>query len=196
MPTIGSSQEIENSMNEAFYDSWIKRDEAIFLSQNRHQAEVLREFFVEKLKNDEEIENDEFRLQIHIDFNLEVLRFCLNSGFSAEQTSTFLSILNTVFRESLKRKMTTDLSYETLEKIIAQYLFQTPPFSVKIFGHQDRSNILTFVGQLYKFFQMYEISMTKFIDFNIITQELYLPFPREEELDTGHEIGTWRLTSC
>ena len=184
------SREDSEPAPEKFYDSWIKRDEAIYLAQNRREAQKLKQFFAKKLEHDEDIENDEFRLQIHIDFNLEILRFCLHADFSAEQTSTFLSVLNTVFRESLKKKMTTDHSYETLEKIVDQYLYQSPPFTQKIFSHADKSRILGFVGQLYKFFQMYEISMTKFVDFNIVTQDCFAPLPREEELDTGHEMST------
>ena len=184
------SREDSETVQEKFYDSWIRRDEAIYLVQSQKDPQKLKQFFAKKLENNEDIENDEFRLQINIDFNLEILRFCLQSDFSAEQISTFLSILNSVFRESLKKKMTTDHSYETLEKMVDHYLFQSPPFTLKLFSHDDKSRILAFVGQLYKFFQMYEISMTKFVDFNIITQDLFVPLPREEELDTGHEMST------
>lgn len=80
-------------------------------------------FFTQKLHGDKDIENDSFKLQIHIDFNLEVLRFCCHGGFSAEQTSTFISIINTNLRDSLKRKLSTDTSYDNLEEIVKKYLY-------------------------------------------------------------------------
>jgi hypothetical protein len=184
------NQDDQADLPTQFYDSWIKRDDAIYLMKNKGNSKNLSEFFRNKLAHDEDIENDEFRMQIHIDFNLEVLRFCLNNQFSAEQISTFISIINFVFRDSLKKKHTTDYSYEKLENIIDQYLYQTPPFSLGIFNEEDKRKMLSFVAHLYKFFQMYEISMTKFIDFNIITHEFFTPLPKTEELDHGHELGS------
>lgn len=171
--------------NEPYYNTWIKRDEAIFLIKNRYQAQSLETFFRKKLAGDEDIENDEFRMQIHVNFNLEILRFCLNTEFTAEQISTFLAVLNSVFRDSLKKKLTTDTSFENLEKILNLYTNQSPPFSNQIFTQSDKQKALGFVTQLYKFFQMYEISMTKFVDFNIVTQEFFPASPKEHELDTG-----------
>lgn len=171
-----------------YYDTWIKRTEAIYLLRHRYNIEELKNFFVEKLSNDGDIENDEFKLQIHIDFNLETLRFCLNSNFSAEQTSTFISIINSVFRDSLKKKQTTDASYERLESIFNGYLHQTPPFSMGFFSQSEINAIFGFVTHLFKFFQMYEISMTKFVDFNVYSME-YFPEPIiEEDLALGEEI--------
>src|SRR3990167_3715593 len=93
-------------VQDPYYNTWIRRDEAIYLAKHRHQAQSLEAFFRKKLAGDEDIENDEFRMQIHVNFNLEILRFCLNAEFTAEQTSTFLAVLNSVFRDSLKKKLT------------------------------------------------------------------------------------------
>lgn len=173
----------------AYYDSWVSREDAIHLIKNKESQDKLKEFFIKKLTDEEDIEGDPFRLQIHIDFNMEVLRFCFSSDFTAEQTSTTISIINHVFRESLKQKLTTDSSYENLENAIDIYLHDSPPYTMRLFSAADKNKILVFSSHLYKFFQMYEISMTKFVDFNIITQELYVPFPADEPIQHGKELG-------
>ena len=172
-----------------YYDSWTTREEAIHLILNRDNQGTLKDFFIAKLKDEEDIEGDSFRLQIHIDFNMEVLRFCFTSHFTAEQTSATLSTINHIFRESLKQKLTTDSSYENLETAISQYLHNSPPFTKRLFSAIDKNKMLVFSSHLYKFFQMYEISMTKFVDFNIITQELFVPFPVDEAILSGKELG-------
>ena len=93
---------------------------------------------MKKLHGDKDIENDAFKLQIHIDFNLEVLRFCHQGGFSAEQTATFVSIINANLRDSLKRKLSTDTSYDNLEEIVKKYLYQSPPYSLGIFSKTNQ----------------------------------------------------------
>ena len=180
----------ESHEKQDFYDSWVSRDEAIYLAQHRNDTPALKDFLVKKLANEEEVDGDEFRLQIHIDFNLEVFRFCIQAKFTAEQTSTLMSIIHHVFRDSLKNRLPTETSFEKLQECLHLYLRDNPPFMRQVFNAEERIQVQRFACQLYKFFMMYEMSMTKFIDFNIITQEYYVPLPAEEHLEAGRELGS------
>lgn len=44
-----------------------------------------------------------------------------------------MSIINYVFNESLKRKLTASDSFEKLEEILNRHTKQAPPYAIKIF---------------------------------------------------------------
>lgn len=176
-----------------FYDSWISRDEAVFLALHRDNEQALKAFLNEKLANEEEVEGDEFRLQIHIDFHLETFRFCVQVGFTAEQTSTLMSIIRQVFRDSLKNRLPTETSFEKLQECLHMYLRDTPPFMRQVFSASECAQVQRFACHLYKFFMMYEMSMTKFIDFNILTHEPLSYLPADEPLESGRELDDNQL---
>lgn len=176
-----------------FYDSWISRDEAVFLALHKDNIQALKTFLTEKLANEEEVEGDEFRLQIHIDFNLEVFRFCVQSGFTAEQVSALMSIIRHVFRDSLKNRLPTETSFEKLQECLQLYLRDNPPFMTQIFTAPECAKVQRFACHLYKFFMMYEMSMTKFIDFNILTHEPLAFLPLDEPLEIGRELDEGQI---
>jgi len=55
---------------------------------------------------------DDFRQEIMFDYNIDNLRFCQEKEFSAEQISTYMSIINFILTTSLKRKLTASDSYD------------------------------------------------------------------------------------
>lgn len=178
-----------------FYNSWITREDAIAMLMSQNDAATLKAILVKKLANEEEIDGDDFRLQIHIDFNLEVFRFCVQSSFSAEQTSTLMSIIRYIFKDSLKHRLPTETSFEKLQECLHAYLRDNPPFMQRVFDQRECAQVQRFACQLYKFFMMYEMSMTKFIDFNIITHEPLAALPPDEPLEAGRELDDAQLRS-
>jgi hypothetical protein len=172
-----------------YFNGMISRQDAIEIMQNKANEQSVRKLLSSRLNIEEDIRRDEQRLNILLDLNQENIRFCLQNDFSAEQLSTFLNIVNDVFRQSLKKKLTPADSYEHIERCFNLHLQQAPPYSLGVFSEAEKLKVFSYTGQLYKFFLMYEISLTKFIDYNIITQEFANTGLREEDLNGGLELS-------
>jgi hypothetical protein len=181
-----------------YLDGTISRADAIALMQCAGNEPLVRKLLAARLAIEEDIRRDEQRLNILLDLNQENVRFCLQQQFSAEQLSTFLNVVNEVFRQSLKRKLTPADSYEHIERIFNAHVQQAPPYSLGVFSEAEKVKVFEYAGQLYKFFLMYEISLTKFIDYNIITQEFCNSGPREEDLNGCPELSKfdWPIGSA
>ena len=177
--------------SDIFFDKWFKRLDCIELLRNKDNLDFLKEkirqirqkyLTEEKVKNKElddeeeedETEKDEMKTEIHVDFNIENLRFCFNRNYSAEKISTFMSIINYVFLISLQKKLTSNVSFEKLENILNKHTRQAPPYAIYVFNEKEKQEILDHVSNFYKFFLMYEISLTKFVDYNIITLDKFV----------------------
>ena len=173
-----------------FYNTWLTRKDAIRLLKHKETTENLRIIIIEVLSRKAAIDLGDFKSEILIEFSLENLRFCFQKNYCAEQISTFMSIINFVFNVSLKKKMTASDSFEKLEDILARHIKQVPPFSIKIFSLEEKEDILEHVQAIYKFFLMYEISLTKFVDYNIFTVEPFTKFVEiEKDLWQGEKVG-------
>ena len=96
-----------------------------------------------------------------------------------------MSIINFIFTFSLKRKLTPNDSFEILEQLVTRHCHQSPPYAEYLFNEKEKSEILLHVRNLYKFFLMYEISLTKFIDYNIISVQPFVPFVPVTDLKEG-----------
>jgi hypothetical protein len=90
---------------------------------------------------------------------------------------------------SLQKKLTAADSYEKLEKILDRHTKQAPPYSLLIFSEAQKQKILNHSHNIYKFFLMYEISLTKFVDYNILTHEPFQKMHREPKMETGTLIS-------
>lgn len=128
---------------------------------------------------------DEFRKEIIFDYNIYNLRFCQEKNFSAEQVSTYMSIINFILVNSLKRKLSQNDSYEILEKLVSRHAHQCPPYAEYFFTDKDKVAILKNVRNLYKYYLMYEICLTKFTDYNIISVSPFTGLIPEMDLKEG-----------
>lgn len=150
--------------------------------KNYNSISELKKILAKVLK----LENmDEFRKEIIFDYNIYNLRFCQEKSFSAEQVSTYMSIINFILTNSLKRKLSQNDSYEILEKLVSRHAHQCPPYAEYFFTDKDKVAILKHVRNLYKYYLMYEICLTKFTDYNIISVAPFTGLVPEIDLKEG-----------
>lgn len=177
-----------------FYDQWLTRDHAIELLKNKSNIETLRDLITIVLHTKQPgFSMNDFKGEILIEFNLENLRFCFHNNFCAEQISTFMSIINFVFTVSLSKKFTASDSFEKLEEILDRHTKQVPPYAIKIFNDEEKEKVLEHSRGIYKFFLMYEISLTKFVDYNIFTIEPFTNFPDLKPLEEGDFVSKCKI---
>lgn len=163
---MDSALNFDVTEDDLFYDTIVKRLDSQTLIKNYDSISTLKQILARVLK----LEGmDEFRKEIIFDYNIYNLRFCQEKNFSAEQVSTYMSIINFILVNSLKRKLSQNDSYEILEKLVSRHAHQCPPYAEYFFTDKEKVAILKHVRNLYKYYLMYEICLTKFTDYNIIS---------------------------
>jgi len=177
-----------------FYNTIYSREKVLLLIEKANNPSEFRSYIstniIKANRNDPKF--NEFREEIYLDIIGNVYKLGLKLRFCIEKFSTLFSIIDFVFNENLDQKMTTNDGYEMIKKILSRHLYQCEPYSIGIFTEKEYQEILKFMrDDFFRYFSLYEVSLTKFIDYNIFTQkplEEDWPIGACESLDQGEMI--------
>ena len=166
-----------------FYNTTYSREKVLLLIDKAKTPKEFRSYISTNIlktnRNDHKF--NEFREEIYMDIIGHVYKLGLKLGFCIEKFSTLFSIIDFIFNENLDQKMTANDGYEMLKKILLRHLDQCEPYSIGIFSEMEYKEILMFMrDDFFRYFSLYEVCLTKFIDYNIFTQK-----PMEEEWPIG-----------
>lgn len=166
-----------------FYNTTFPREKVLSLIDKASNPQAFRAYISETIiKSDKkDPKYNEFREEIYLKIIGNAFKLGHSLQFSIEKFSALFSILDFVFNESLDQKMSSLDSYAMLKKIISRHLYQCEPYSIGIFNEKEHQEILKFMrDDFFRYFSLYEISLTKFVDYNIFTSS-----PEEEDWPVG-----------
>lgn len=177
-----------------FYNTTFSREKVLILIEKADDLADFRSYISTNINkvNKSDPKFNEFREEIYLDMMGNVYKLGLKLKFCIEKFSTLFSIIHFVFNENLDQKMSAHDGYEMLKKILLRHLYQCEPYSIGIFTEKEYQEILKFMrDDFFRYFSLYEISLTKFIDYNMFTQnpmEEDWPISCYETLDNGEHI--------
>lgn len=102
-----------------------------------------------------------FRTEILKDFHFHNYAFCQSKGFTAEKTSTFLSIMKVLQEDTCLRRLTMDEAFGVFKGWLLKHSVQRPPFSVGVFTYEDVTAVTEFVHNTY--FRHYKLWMYVYV---------------------------------
>mmetsp|Transcript_33745 Transcript_33745/g.73860 ORF Transcript_33745/g.73860 Transcript_33745/m.73860 type:complete len:259 (+) Transcript_33745:61-837(+) len=100
------------------------------------------------------------RAEILADFHYHTYAFCISSGFSAEQTSTVLSIMKIVLDNAIRGKLQHDEAFSIFKSWLLKHSVERPPRSVGIFTFEDVQAITAYIHDT--FFRTYRLYLYAF----------------------------------
>ena len=95
---------------------------------------------------------DEKKQKIALDYHFYNYVFCKDRAFNGRKTSTFLSIMHTIFlrdTESTSAADTIESSYSFFQDTLLKHCVERVPYSIKVFDDRDVSPIMDFVTESY-----------------------------------------------
>jgi hypothetical protein len=95
---------------------------------------------------------DEKKQKIALDYHFYNYTFCKDKGFDGRKTTTFLSIMHTIFlrdTESISAADTIESSYAFFQETLLQHCVERVPYNIKIFDEKDVGPIIDFVTESY-----------------------------------------------
>merc|ERR1712118_66010 len=106
-------------------------------------------------------QSEGYRTEILKEFHFHNYSFCKTQGFTAEKTSTFLSIMKVMFEEVCLLKLQMDDAFNFFKGWLLKHSVQRPPFSVGVFTFEDVKAITEFVHNT--FFRHYKLWMYAYV---------------------------------
>merc|ERR1712118_401759 len=106
-------------------------------------------------------QSEGYRTEILKEFHFHNYSFCKTQGFTAEKTSTFLSIMKVMFEEVCLLKLQMDDAFNSFKGWLLKHSVQRPPFSVGVFTFEDVKAITEFVHNT--FFRHYKLWMYAYV---------------------------------
>ncbi|KAM4689881.1 cilia- and flagella-associated protein 119, partial [Rhinophrynus dorsalis] len=102
------------------------------------------------------------RISVLLDLYYYTIRFCLDSGFSKEQTSCLFSILKETHAACVGSPLSTvDLCYSYFNELLLDHSVHRPPFSASVFSQQQLEKISHYVLETYfRHFKLYKYVFT------------------------------------
>lgn len=177
-----------------FYNTTYSREKVLALIDKADNPSEFRLYISTNIlkSNKKDPKYNAFREEIYLTVISSSFKLGHKLKFSIEKFSTLFSIIDFVFNESLDQKMSALDGYSILKKILSHHLYQCEPYSLGIFNEKEHQEILKFMRDyFFRYFSLYEISLTKFIDYNIFTaspNEEDWPSGKYESLDNGEII--------
>mmetsp|Transcript_33296 Transcript_33296/g.69651 ORF Transcript_33296/g.69651 Transcript_33296/m.69651 type:complete len:270 (-) Transcript_33296:51-860(-) len=98
---------------------------------------------------------DGFRMEIIADMHYHNYSFCTSQNFSAEKTSTFLSLMKLVLQEAISKRHTVDDAFEVFKQWLLKHSVERPPWSVGVFTFDDIKAIMDYAHNT--FFRHYRL---------------------------------------
>ena len=96
--------------------------------------------------------SDEKKQKIAMDYHFFNYAFCKDHAFDGRKTSTFLSIMLTIFlrdTESTSAADTMITSYNFFEDALLKHCIERVPYSIKVFDESEVTPIVDFVTESY-----------------------------------------------
>ena len=177
-----------------FYNTTYSREKVLIVIEKADNPKEFRSYISTNIlkSNKSDPKFNDFREEIYLDVMGNVYKLGLKLKFCIEKFSTLFSIIDFIFNENLDKKMTALDGYEVLKKILKNHLYQCEPYSIGIFTEIEYKEILKFMrDDFFRYFSLYEINLTKFIDYNIFTEnpmEEDWPIGQYDALDLGEHI--------
>jgi len=105
-----------------------------------------------KIDHDEE----SFPYEIAADFHLHNYNFSVKHELNVPKTSTFLSLMRTLYVESLALGLSSTEAYELFKHLLLKHACQRPPFSTGIFDMEDVKRITDYaLDTFFRHYKMY-----------------------------------------
>merc|ERR1712118_29667 len=130
-------------------------------------------------------QSEGYRTEILKEFHFHNYSFCKTQGFTAEKTSTFLSIMKVMFEEVCLIKLQMDDAFNFFKGWLLKHSVQRPPFSVGVFTFEDVKATTEFVHNT--FFRHYKLWMYAYVthrdvELRIRADDLVPPAPKVASL--------------
>jgi uncharacterized protein (DUF3820 family) len=171
---------------EGFFDKAIfSRDDALKMIAKRNNLSKLDDLFVEKLRMNPE---ETYRNKVCIDMNHEFFHFCMKKNYSAEKIAILLNIFNFCITNGLNKKYTSADINDHVLRLLKKHGKYAIPYTMMFFTEEEIKDIMQFMSFTSKNFFLYEIALTRFIDYNIFSRDplgVVLPIL---PLDSGNVI--------
>ena len=155
-----------------FYDTIVPRTATRLLLQSYSNLPSFQRLLWEHIFISDTKEPNDAAKNVHADFVREQTTFCLEHDFTLEQSSTFLSLALFIFGKCLTdakfKQMRVD---KLLGKVLDRHAVHCPPFARDVFAKRHLRPVFARLLEIKEDSILYEMSLTKYVDFNIITQQ-------------------------
>jgi len=132
-----------------FYDFRLFSAEQFASLEKSTSAETTRQLLGEYLGVSYD---DEKKQKIALDYHFFNYAFCKDHAFDGRKTSTFLSVMQTIFQrdtESTSAADTIASSYAFFEDTLLKHCVERVPYSIKVFAESEVTPIVDFVTESY-----------------------------------------------
>lgn len=132
-----------------FYDYRCISAEQFSNLEAASSPESARELLAEYLKIAYE---DESKQKIALDYHFYNYAFCKDRAFNGRKTSTFLSIMQTIFlrdTESISAADTVATSYTFFQDTLMKHCVERVPYNILVFEESDVAPIIDYVTESY-----------------------------------------------
>jgi len=132
-----------------FYDYRLLSKEQFAVLEATTDGSAIRALLAEYLEINY---HDEKKQKIALDYHFYNYAFCKGSAFDGLKTSTFMSILRTIWRrdtESTSAADTIATSYAFFEDVLLKHCVERVPYNIKVFDPADVPRVVDFVVESY-----------------------------------------------
>jgi len=113
-----------------------------------------------------------FRTEILADMHYHNYSFCASRGFSAEKTSTLLSIFKLVLEEAVAGRLDAHAAFDVCKEWLLKHGVERPPWSVGIFSFDDVKAIMEYAhNTLFRHYGLYTYAFMTRCDLNFSIEE-------------------------
>lgn len=132
-----------------FYDYRLISEEQFSTLEESLTPEGTRDLLAEYLGINYE---DEKKQKIALDYTFFNYAFCKDKAFNGRKTTTFMSIMQTIFlrdTESTSAADTIESSFTFFQDVLMKHCVERVPYNIKVFDESDVEPIIDFVTESY-----------------------------------------------
>lgn len=129
-------------------------EEALTRMEAAQSRREVREILKECMKIDQA---EGLRTEILADMHYHNFAFCQARGFSAEKTSTFLSVMRLVLEEAVSRRLTVDGALDVFKEWLLKHGVERSPYSIGLFPFDEVQALTEYAHN--SFFRHYRLYM-------------------------------------
>ncbi len=138
---------------------------------------------------------DEKKQKIALDYHFYNYAFCKDRAFDARRTTTFLSIMHTIWLRDTESNSAADTiatSYAFFQDILLKHCVERVPYNIKVFDQDEVSGIIDYVVEsYYRQFRLFTYifgSVKRLQVQQVMPQEVEMP-PAQLPLSAGFKLG-------
>lgn len=125
------------------------------------------------------------------------LKFCLDSSFSNERISTFLTVMDVVLRRMTEEHLHSDSGFKLMSKLLAQHSLHRPPFSIAVFSENDIEEIKKYsLTSFFKHYSLYEFAFKPRVELVFKIKPVVPVVAAPEEFEGAQEIEDPGTLAC